>query len=427
MGKKTFEIDLFTLLKFYLKYCWVILLCAAIGFGFMFWRSTKNAVTTYTATGTMYIYNGNPNVINYGYTNSSDLMSAVKLLDTYMVVVKSNKVLDVVSERLAQDYPFITPKYIASTLSMGSVAETGVVSVKCTTTDPQISADICNAVMDVAPPEIKRVVSAGDIQIIDYATVPVRPDSRSPMKNSMMGAMAGAVGAAGLLTLLYLLYRKVRDTNELTSQYTLPILTSIQRDKKDSPDPGTFLLNENSTMEQLESYAKLRMNLMYTLVGKEKHSVLITSAISGEGKSTIAANLAVSVTMSGRRVLLVDADMRRATQCNILKYSENLPGLSDVILGTCSWENAVIKNDQNNLDVLPAGSLPPNPSELLDSSAMRELLPKLEASYDLVLIDAPPLNIVSDAFAFSSAAMTRSHQESNSGSSFWHSSGWERM
>ena len=401
MGKRNSAIDLIKLIKFFLKYCWLILLCAVVGFGYMYYNATKNKVVTYTASGTMYIYNGNPNVINYGYTSTSDLNSAVQLLDTYMVVIQSNKVLDVVAERLTEDYPSITPDYIATTLSMGSIAQTGVFTVSCTAVDPQLAADICNAVMDIAPNEIKRVVSAGSIEIIDKATVPTVPDYRSPMKKSLTGAMAGAAGAAMLLLLAFLMYRKVRDTKELTSQYTLPILASIRYEKKDSKDPQKFLLNKNSPLDVLEAYAKLRMNTLSTLAGQDKHSVIITSAISGEGKSTVSANLAVSFALSGRSVLLVDADMRRACQGEIFKYDERIPGLSDVILGKCAWESTLIKTSLSNMDVLPAGSVFPNPTELLNSAAIRELLPKLEQAYDMVLIDVPPVNIVGDAFDLS--------------------------
>ena len=212
MGNGKYNIDFVKLIRFLLKYCWIILLCAAVGFGYTYQRAAKNNIVTYRASGTMYIYNANPNLVNYGYTSSSDLTSAVKLLDTYTVVVKSNKVLDVVSERLAQDYPFITPQYIASTISMSSVAETGVVSVSCVAPDPQLATDICNTVMDVAPEEIKRVVSAGSIEIIDKATVPTKPISRSPIRQASISAMCGAGGATVLLMLLFLLYYKVRDT-----------------------------------------------------------------------------------------------------------------------------------------------------------------------------------------------------------------------
>ncbi|MCR4886699.1 MAG: polysaccharide biosynthesis tyrosine autokinase [Clostridiales bacterium] len=402
--RQAVSIDLIKLAKFLLKYCWLILLCAAVGFCFMQWRSSRVKVAdTYTAAGTMYVYNSNPNMINYGYASASDIKSAVTLLDTYMEVVKSNKVLDVVAERLAPDYPTITPSQIRATLSMTSVNETGVVSVRCTTTDPQQSADICNAVMDVAPAEIIRVVGAGSIEIIDYATVPTAPNGYSPAKKNMIGALVGAAAAAAVLFLIFLLDSKVRDASEMEERYTLPVLSSIHREKKESRDPSEFRLTGNSPMDQLEGYAKLRMNLMYTLVGKEKCSVMITSAISGEGKSTIAANLAISIAMSGKRVLLVDADMRRACQRRIFHYSGKNPGLSDVLVGNCPWQNALISTDLQELEILPAGTVPPNPTEMLDSPAMHALLPQLEQSYDMVILDAPPVNVVSDAFALASS------------------------
>ena len=396
------QINLVKLAIYVLKRCWLIILCAAIGFGAMYYRANSRRVDTYTAFGTMYVYNGNPNMVNYQYTNTTDLASAVKLLDTYMVVVKSNKVMDAVVERLSPDYPGINGGYISATLSMSPVGETGVLRVQCTTGDPQQSADICNAVLDVAPAEIIRVVNAGGIEIIDYATAPFFPDARSPMRNAMIGGLAGAVVAAALLVLLFLLNRKVTDVDDLTANYTPPVLTSVKRYRGKNDDPGEFLLNDKSSMETVESYAKLRMNLTYTLVNKKSHAVVVTSAISGEGKSTIAANLAVSCAMSGKHVVLVDADMRRGCQQDIFHYEPELPGLSDVLVGTASWRDVVKGTDNSLLDVFPAGHLPPNPAELLESSTMRDLLTELEDAYDLVLLDVPPINIVSDPLALSS-------------------------
>ena len=350
----------------------------------------------------MYVYNGNPNLVNYGYTSTSDLNSAVKLLDTYMVVVKSNKVLDVVAERLSTEYPGITPGYIGATLSMGSVSDTGVVRVSCRTDQPQKSADICNAVLDVAPAEIIRVVSAGSIEIIDYATASYLPDGYSLRNKCIIGALAGAVLAIGILFILFIFDSKVHDTKELKEKYTLPVLSSLRRIVgDDNDDRSVFRLNEKAPMDQVEEYAKLRMNLLYVLAGKEKHSIVITSAVSGEGKSTIAANLAISIAMSGKRVLLVDADMRRACQNRVFNYSGKSSGLSDVLAGLRKWKSVLITTDYKSLDVLPAGKTPPNPTELLGSYTMRELISQFEQAYDMVVFDVPPINIVADALALS--------------------------
>lgn len=401
MNKQTTSIDLIKLAFYILKRCWLIILCAGIGFGYMYWQTAYKTQDTYTASGTMYVYNGNPNLVNYGYTSSSDLNSAVKLMDTYLVVVRSNKVLDVVVERLSPEYPKISAGYIAGTLSMGSVSDTSVLRISCTTDDPQKSADICNAVMDVAPSEIIRVVSAGSIEIIDYANPPAKANARPLMKNGMLGAAYGAIPVIAVLTILFLMNQKIEDEKELEEAYKISVLAALKRYKEESADPGKFLLSSDSEMEVIEGYAKLRMNLLYTLVGKKSHAVIITSGISGEGKSTIAANLAISVAMSGKRVLLVDADMRRACQHQIFKYDDKLFGLSDVLVGACSWQDELIKSNLDTMDILPAGTIPPNPAELLESPAMRKLLNELEEAYDLVLLDAPPINIVSDPLALS--------------------------
>ncbi len=395
------RIDLFKLLKHLLKYSWIILLCGAIGFAGLYGYAKSRHMDTYTASGTMYVNNGNPNLINYEYASTSDLHSAVTLLETYSVVVRSNKVMDVVTEQLAQDYPGITAGFISSTISMSSVAETGVTKVSCTTANPQMAADICNAVMDVAPEEIKRVVGAGSIEVIDYATVPTYPNGESFTRRGMIGALAGATAAAALLILLFLMNHKVADSKELTEQYTPPLLASIQRNEKNNENPADFRINEKTPINVMESYAKLRMNVMYTLVGKKNHVLVVTSAIPGEGKSTITGNLALSCAWSGKHVLLIDGDMRRAAQRDIFQYPKDANGLSEILAGMCTFQKAVLRTINDNLDILPAGRVPPNPADMLSSNVMRELLETLEKDYELILIDMPPINIVSDPLALS--------------------------
>ena len=402
MGSNSQRIDIKRLAAFLLKRVWIIILCAGIGFAGMYCYTEYYRQDTYTAYATMYVINGNPNLVNYQYANANDLMSAVQLLDTYMVVVRSNKVMDVVAERLNAQYPGISAGYISNTLSMGSVSNTGVMQILCTTLNAQLSADICNAVVDVAPAEIIRVVNAGNAEVIDYAETPRFPDVRNSRKKGIYGALAGGVFAGGLLILLFLLNHKVTDMDSLSDNYTPPVLAGIQRQKKDAPCPSAFLINDESTLDIIESYAKLRMNLLYTMVGKENRIVAVTSAISGEGKSTIAANLAISCAMSGKRVLLVDADMRRACQKENFEYDESSPGLSEVLVGNVHWWEAVLSTDRENLNILPAGQLPPNPAELLSLPSVAELFPQMQQDFDLVLLDLPPINIVSDPLVISS-------------------------
>ena len=418
MNKQRTSINLVKLAVYMLKRIWLVILCAAIGYGYMYMQA-KKMPNTYTASGTMFVTNSNPNLVNYGYANASDFSSAVSLVNVYTEVIKTESVMQKILEcrlqtegedgteqeqLLCQKYPYLTAGYIRGVVSMRSVNDTPMTRISCTTSNPELSADLCNAVLQVAPAALFDIVGAGNAKVQDYATVPAGPNGRNDKGRAMSGALVGAVAAAALLALLFLLNSRVEDSTELTDNYTPPLLASVRRLPGDEKNPDSFLLGELSNMELEESYAKLRMNLLYTLVGKDRHTVLVTSAVSGEGKSTIAANLAISVGMSGKRVLLIDADMRRACQRDIFHYSHHASGLSDLLIGAVKLEEVVIPSVRDNLDVLPAGGQPPNPSELLESQAMKSLLADLETKYDLVLLDAPPINIVSDPLALSSLA-----------------------
>lgn len=409
------SIDLAKLAVYILKRVWLVVICAAIGFGVMYYRASKR-IDTYTASGTMFVTNNNPNLINYGYTSTNDISSAVTLVNIYSEVIKSEAVMQRVLEYpimtaeeagteqdvlLSQKYQGLTSDYIRATVSMKSVHETPMVQVSCTTPISQLSADICNAVLQVAPQAIKEVVGAGDAKPQDFATVPRYANGRSDKRQGLIGALAGAILACGILFIFFLMNRKVEKPGEITDNYTPPILSYIRRDKGNHDDPGAFLLNEKSEMDLVEGYAKLRMNLLYALNDKKSHTVLVTSAISGEGKSTIAANLAVSFAFSGKNVLLVDADMRRGCQSEMFKYDPDINGLSDVLAGKTELQEVIIPSKWSNMHILPAGTATQTPCELLESPTMQMMLEKLEAKYDLILIDVPPVNIVSDPLALS--------------------------
>lgn len=418
MNKQGGSIDLVRLAVYILKRIWLVILCAAIGFGVMYYRASK-APDTYTASGTMFVTNSNPNLVNYGYTSTSDISSAVQLVNIYSEVVKSETVMQRVLEYviepagengneddvlLSQKYPGLTTSFVRNAISMKSIHETPMVQVSCTTMDPKLSTDICNSVLQVAPGAIKDVVAAGEAKAQDFAVVPVLSNGRDDKKQGLLGGMSGAVLACALLTLLFMMNHQVEKPGEITDHYTPPILSYIRRTKGSEKDAGAYLINEKSDMDLVEGYAKLRMNLLYTLSEKMHRTVLVTSAISGEGKSTIAANLAVSLAMSGKKILLVDADMRRACQSEIFYYDPNSPGLADILTGSTTAKKAIVSTVWENLDILPAGSMPSNPCELLESPMMTKLIQEMEEQYDLVLMDVPPINIVSDPLALSSQA-----------------------
>lgn len=146
----------------------------------------------------------------------------------------------------------------------------------------------------------------------------------------------------------------------------------------------------------VEAYKSLRTNLLFTLATADRKSVVVTSAEPHAGKSTTVANLSSVMAQTNFKVLVIDADMRSPSIDRIFRISRN-QGLSKVLSGMQAWEQAVVKQVAPNLDILPAGPLPPNPQELLCSDAMVQLLKEAEEKYDYIFIDTPPVNVVADA------------------------------
>lgn len=155
-------------------------------------------------------------------------------------------------------------------------------------------------------------------------------------------------------------------------------------------------LSEKNKFAIVESYKIARTNIMFSLAASEKKVFAVTSYSKGEGKSTASSNLAISFSKMEKKVLLIDADMRRPNIHNIFKLNNEF-GLSNVISKMASFEDAVQHNVISNLDVLPAGTIPPNPSELLCSNSFLNLMEKLTEMYDYIIIDTSPIGAVADA------------------------------
>lgn len=177
----------------------------------------------------------------------------------------------------------------------------------------------------------------------------------------------------------------------------MALFSKLLREKKINIEEDTALLGDYMPFEAREAYKLLRTNLMFTLPPEKKCKVIgVTSSIRSEGKSTTSINLAYSLSQDDKKVLLIDGDLRLPSLKAKLKVNESL-GLADMIVGNVTGKKKIIVNVSNNLDLLLSGSIPPNPSELLGSKKCKEIIEKLQESYDYIVLDLPPVNIVSDA------------------------------
>lgn len=174
----------------------------------------------------------------------------------------------------------------------------------------------------------------------------------------------------------------------------IKLFNKSKRSKKSSSK--TVELSEKSKFAIVESYKLARTNIMFSLSADDKKTFAVTSHSKGEGKSTVSANLAISFSKMEKKVLLIDCDLRRPNAHNIFKL-DNTSGLSNVIGKMVTFDEVVKRDILPNLDILSSGTIPPNPSELLCSSQFTELLNRLDREYDYIILDTPPIGIVSDA------------------------------
>lgn len=165
---------------------------------------------------------------------------------------------------------------------------------------------------------------------------------------------------------------------------------SIQEERKN-------LLSLRSDFFIREAYKTLRTNVSFALGGDDRSKVIVvTSSLQSEGKSITAINLAISYAMTDRKVLVIDCDMRRPKIARLLQLNARV-GLSNLIMDPRLKKEAIIPSGIDNLDILLSGSIPPNPSELLGSPRMQELIKELREHYDYIFLDSPPINMVTDA------------------------------
>jgi capsular exopolysaccharide synthesis family protein len=229
-----------------------------------------------------------------------------------------------------------------------------------------------------------------DKTVVDAA----RPESTVPIAPDKKVVLGGSFFMGLLLPLLFILARdlfndKISDVEELKRLTSIPILATIPTSKRKRilPDEPKSLL--------AESFRTARINLQYLNADAARQVVGMTSSTSGEGKTFCAINLATIMSISGKRTLLIDADMRRPRVQEYLELPDG-PGLSTLLIGECSVDQAIRRSGVQGLDVITAGPIPPNPLELVESPRMAELFQTIRDRYDHIIVDASPMGLVSE-------------------------------
>jgi tyrosine-protein kinase len=239
---------------------------------------------------------------------------------------------------------------------------------------------------------VRAAAETGDAQVVQPATVPDSPSSPKTSRNVALGLLLGLALGIGLTLLRDQLDRRLKEPEEVEETFRLPILATIPQSQSiDAEGAGAEPVGE-----EREAFRMLRANLQYFNLEKPINSLLVTSPSSQDGKTTVSWNLSVAEAKGGKRVLHLEADLRRpnlASQLHLPVKDDS--GLSLVLAGALEPRAAIQKCE--GVDVICAGPLPPNPAELIDSQRMSQLLDWAKEAYDRVVIDTPPTAVVADA------------------------------
>lgn len=295
----------------------------------------------------------------------------------------------------------LRPKELAQRITASADLNTVLIKVRASDASPVQASALAKAVGESLINAVQTLETTGPgdvspvrLSVITPAVAPESPSAPNTKMSLLFGAVLGLGAGVGASFIRRATDTKIRGEADLRLVTDSPILAGIAFDADASKNP---LLSQVPTQgPRAEAFRQLRTNLQFATMTSSRGAIMVTSSMPGEGKSTTAINLAIACAQTGTSVCLVDADLRRPMIGEYLGL-ETAVGLSTTLVGAADLDDVLQPWGSENLFVLTAGQTPPNPSEILGSAAMKNLLERLEESFDIVIIDTPPLLPVTDA------------------------------
>ena len=380
----------------------LVVLASALGLGLATAYTSRQA-PVYAATTQLFVSVQTPESDDISQLSQGSTFIQQRVT-SYAAIVTSPRVLDMVIARLKLP---TTSGALAGQVSVTSPVGTVLLDISVTDSDPRRAADIATAIAQQVPGFVAEIetppgaerapVLVSPTEMPEVPTEPISP--RAPL-NLTLGLLLGlglGIGLAVLRDQLNTSVSGVSDVEKLTGGIPLGV---VPYDTAAAKQP---LVDADQRSPRAEAFKTLRTNLQFADVDSPPRVIVVTSPLPSEGKSTSACNLALTLAQSGSRVVLVDGDLRKPTVGDYLGVS-SAAGLTSVLAGQHELRDVVVAHGRSTLSVLPSGPTPPNPSELLGSQQMADLLAVLANHYDIVVIDAPPLLPVTDAAVLAAVA-----------------------
>lgn len=362
---------------------------------------TESREPEYTSAASGIVTTTDSQSIAESYSGSILAQSMAK---SYLMLFTSRTVAQQVIDELGLD---MTPEQLMSRLTATLPTGTVTIRVEATAASPQLARDIANAAVAAAAQQIRefqgRPTGTGGIKVVPVEPAGLPTSPSFPVRTTTYGAglLAGLVLAFSWALLRQRTDTKLRSMVDIEGVVGNAALGVVPVSKPLSEE-NRALGGGRGARLAAEAFRQMRTNLRFVAVDRPPRAIVVTSSVAGEGKSTVAANLARVIARGGDPVVLIDADLRRPSLQTIFDLDEAV-GLTQVLAGSISLVDVLQDGDEENLRLIPSGRLPHNPSELLGSQRMRALVAELaEANY--VIIDSPPLLPVTDAALLAASA-----------------------
>lgn len=407
MKKGPVEIDLYEVWRVIKKNIALIiatcLLCGAVSFvaaGFVLPKK-------YQAT-TKIIVLKNETEANNAVTYN-DLQTSQRLAETYRQIILSEAISDkvIANLNLKSQYNIDTNEY-NKIVSVNTENSTEVVAIRVNTADPELSANIANEIVNVFISNIYSIYGVQNVSVLNKAKVPEKFTSPNVVKYTLVGLLVGVIASLIIIVIRLLIENKAKTEEDVKRIFELPIIGDIPDIKdidigsSDIKAPASLICKTHPDSIVVESFRILRTNLSLRDFDGELKIINIISPSQQEGKSYCAINLGYVYSQLNKKVLLIDLDLRLPSIHDKLKI-KNKYGVTDIVNKNCTFAKAV-KHFDDNFDVLTSGTRTVYASELIQSESFKRLIKKLRSLYDIILIDCPPLNMVTDGMITSTMA-----------------------
>ncbi len=390
-----------------------IFLITAIFIALGTFYSYKYIIPEYTSSATLVLATSEGKADNKTNTiTTTDITLNSKLVSTYSELLKSKNVLRQVISNLRLN---VEEDELRENIAVTSVKETELIKISVTSKNPTDASKIANEMANVFIEEVSEIYNINNVHIVDKAEINVEPSNINHIKDIIIFGLIGVFISVTSAFISDKLDTTVKTSEEVEKQFKVPVLASTplyefsdgKKKNKHTKIKKELVSQRDPKSPISEIFRALRTNIQFMNASKKLETILITSTFPGEGKSWISSNLAVIFAQTGKKVILIDADMRKGRIYTIFGISP-IPGLSNYLTEINTKEREKIditkyiqETEVKNLSVLTGGNVPPNPSELLVSSQMTILLNNLKKDFDIIIIDGTPTELVTDSVILS--------------------------